>query len=336
MLASALFSGSERHKRFLRFVVEQPLKGQSDKLNEFVLGLEVFNKNDSFDPRVDSIVRVEARRLRQRLKKYYQDEGRLDLIIIQFKARSFVPEFADRAAKSTSLLSRWRRQLFRVAALAAAGTLVVAAVARLLWWKRPPAPHRTGPASILVLPFENLSPAAGQEYLGESIDDALITGLTRVPGLRVISRGSVLQLRQAGNDPLKIAASLDVHYLVEGSVQVRDGRVRISAKMTDVRAGSYIWAHSYERNAARLADVQHELSEAIAEQIRVSLRPGLHDYFERRRAANPEAYAAFLKGQYHWYQQGEGSAEQSLALFQKAISLDPDYAPAWAWLSQSH
>ncbi|HVX66633.1 MAG TPA: hypothetical protein VHA11_08530, partial [Bryobacteraceae bacterium] len=97
ILSSTTFSGSERHRRFLRFVVEQALKGDTDKLNEFVLGFEVFNKSDSFDPRIDSIVRVEARRLRERLRKYYEEEGRNDPLVITLRPRSFAPQFEDRS-----------------------------------------------------------------------------------------------------------------------------------------------------------------------------------------------------------------------------------------------
>ncbi|HWB98396.1 MAG TPA: hypothetical protein VG672_16915, partial [Bryobacteraceae bacterium] len=198
ILSSAAFSGSERHRRFLGFVVNQALKGDTDKLNEFVLGFEVFNKNESFDPRIDSIVRVEARRLRDRLKKYYEDEGRNDPIVISLRPRSFVPEFqepspapAPAAARAGSLRA-WLPS-HKLAAIVMAAVLfgsAVTAVLLSLRWRRPSPPPS---ASILVLPFQNLAPAPGQEALGDAIADALITGLAGGPGLRVISRGSGIQ-----------------------------------------------------------------------------------------------------------------------------------------------
>src|SRR4051794_41158630 len=85
ILASKAFSRSPRISRFLSFVVDQTLAGQEDKLKEYLLGVEVFNRLDSFDPRIDSIVRVEARRLRYKLERYYETEGQTDSVLIQFR-----------------------------------------------------------------------------------------------------------------------------------------------------------------------------------------------------------------------------------------------------------
>jgi hypothetical protein len=96
VLASKTFSRSPRISRFLTFVVEQTLAGQEDKLKEYLLGVEVFNRMDSFDPRIDSIVRVEARRLRYKLERYYEAEGQSDSVLIQFRKGCYVPSFSSR------------------------------------------------------------------------------------------------------------------------------------------------------------------------------------------------------------------------------------------------
>jgi serine/threonine-protein kinase len=145
ILSSKVFSGSERHRKFLRFLVEQALKGSADRLNEFVLGFEVFNKGDSFDPRIDSIVRVEARRLRERLKKYYQEEGRNDSLVITLRPRSFEPEFSEpsQAGKPSKGAGRvWFHSHRRIAVTAAVFVCgIVAAVFALPpWWRRPSPP----------------------------------------------------------------------------------------------------------------------------------------------------------------------------------------------------
>lgn len=98
ILASKTFSRSPRISRFLTFVVDQTLAGQEDKLKEYLLGVEVFNRMDSFDPRIDSIVRVEARRLRYKLERYYETEGQTDSVLIQFRKGCYVPSFANRNA----------------------------------------------------------------------------------------------------------------------------------------------------------------------------------------------------------------------------------------------
>ncbi len=338
IVSSTAFSGSERHRQFLRFVVEQALKGATDKLNEFVLGFEVFNKNESFDPRIDSIVRVEARRLRERLRKYYEEEGRDDPIIITLRPRSFVPAFEDAAAAHAPAGARLR------AWLPSHKTVVVAAVALLCGavgmavflrsrWGRPPRPPS---ASILVLPFQQVAPAANQEWLGDGIADAVITGLAGIPGLRVISRGSGIQVKESGRLPAETAADLKVDYIVEGTVQVRDDRIVVSAKMTNTHTQSYVWAQTLEKEVAALSDLEREITGAIASRIRLPQPPGMRDRIERRRAANGQAYGAFLKGQYYWYQWEDGGVEKSIAYFEEAIRGDPNYAPAWAWLSQGY
>jgi TolB-like protein len=338
ILSSAAFSGSERHRQFLRYVVEQALKGDTDKLNEFVLGFEVFNKGESFDPRIDSIVRVEARRLRERLKRYYEEEGRGDPIVITLRPRSFVPAFEDAAAAHAPAGARLR------AWLPSHKTVVVAVVALLCGavgmavflrsrWGRPPRPPM---ASVVVLPFQQITPAPSQEWLGDGIADAVITGLAGIPGLRVISRGSGIQFQQSGQSPVQAAADLKVDYIVEGTVQVRGDRVLVSAKMTDTHSQSYVWAQTLEKEMAALADLEREITGAIASRIRVPQPPGMRDRIARRRPANGQAYGAFLKGQYYWFQWEDGGVEKSIALFEEALRGDPNYAPAWAWLSQGY
>jgi hypothetical protein len=96
ILGSSTFVRSKRLGRFLRFTVEQCLEGRQGALKEYLVGVEVFNKLETFDPRIDSIVRVEARRLRSKLEKYYQMEGRDDAIVVQFRKGSYVPQILSR------------------------------------------------------------------------------------------------------------------------------------------------------------------------------------------------------------------------------------------------
>ena len=96
ILSSNAFAHSERHSRFLRFVVEQTLQGKGDQLKEYLLGVEVFHRPPSFDPRIDSTVRTEASRLRSRLKEYYEGEGRDDPILIELLKGSYIPLFQKR------------------------------------------------------------------------------------------------------------------------------------------------------------------------------------------------------------------------------------------------
>lgn len=327
LLSSSAFSGSDRHRQFLAYVVGQALTGDTSKLNEFVLGFEVFHRGETFDPRIDSIVRVEARRLRERLKKYYDEEGRGDPIVITLRPRSFVPQFERRAGPETASAPAWRMWLTSHSRMAVilAGLLCLLITAAVLLPRvmRPPGPPES--ASILILPFQTLSPASGQEYLGSAIADSIITGLGGSPGLRIVSKGG----QANASDP-------SADYIVEGTVQIKDSLLRVSVKMTDTRAQSYIWAETREAGLDDRAGLESALTNAIAARVKLPLPPGGGDMVRRRRAASPEAYATFLKGQYYWYQTDRASLEKSLDLFTKVTTLDPEYAPGWAWLSMTY
>ncbi|MFQ5929359.1 MAG: hypothetical protein ACE5MK_06645, partial [Acidobacteriota bacterium] len=109
ILASEIFARAERLSRFLRFAVEQTIQGHGEQIKEYVLGLEVFDRNESYDPRIDPIVRVEAARLRTKLKEYYEKEGLGDPVLIQLNKGSYVPHFQKQRppVSETSLVRQW-------------------------------------------------------------------------------------------------------------------------------------------------------------------------------------------------------------------------------------
>ena len=156
ILSSAVFVRSKRLGRFLRFTVEQCLEGRQSALKEYLVGVEVFNKLETFDPRIDSIVRVEARRLRSKLERYYQTDGREDPVIIQFRKGSYVP------------------------------TLLTREQARSLGQDEVPA--RTGVRAIAVSRFTNLGIEPAYSHFCSGLTDDIIAALTKVPGFRVMAR----------------------------------------------------------------------------------------------------------------------------------------------------
>ncbi|HYP14241.1 MAG TPA: hypothetical protein VEQ63_09980 [Bryobacteraceae bacterium] len=157
ILTSTSFVRSKRLGRFLRFTVEQCLEGRQGALKEYLVGVEVFNKMETFDPRIDSIVRVEARRLRSKLEKYYQTDGSDDGIVIQFRKGSYVPQILTRDQ------------------LNASGLLDGIGV-------------RAGRKSIAVSKFSNLGLDASYAHFCSGLTDDIISALTKVGSLRVMAR----------------------------------------------------------------------------------------------------------------------------------------------------
>lgn len=130
ILASAGFSQSERLSRFLRFAVEETLRGRGEQLKEYLLGVEVFDREESYDPRTDPIVRVEAGRLRSKLAKYYEAEGRADPVVIEFPKGAYVPVFRKRQVPSHAATMRASaRAVLRPKSLILLGLLAVAGIA---------------------------------------------------------------------------------------------------------------------------------------------------------------------------------------------------------------
>jgi len=189
--------------------------------------------------------------------------------------------------------------------------------------------------SIAVLPLDNLSGDPEQEYFVSGMHEALIADLSRISGLKVISRTSTEQYR-GSNKPLpEIGAELGVANLIEGSVFRAGDRVRITVQLIDVATDAYRWAESYERNLTDVLRMQSSVARAIAAQIEVTLTTNEETSLAASAEVDPEAYDFYLKGRFHWYQFSEADLKLALEYFQLAIDEDPGYALAYVGLADA-
>jgi TolB-like protein len=228
ILSSATFIRSKRLGRFLRFTVEQCLEGRQNALKEYLVGVEVFNKLETFDPRIDSIVRVEARRLRSKLERYYQTEGRDDQIVIQFRKGSYVP----------ALLTREQYLSYGFAD----GVT----------------PQRSGKRSIAVSKFTNLGVDPAYAFFCSGITEDIVSALTKIPDFRIVARHTA----PTGADEVK------ADFVLEGSVRKQGDRLRIAAQLIDTGSSVYIWSETYERDLSDAFAVQDEISRSIVTSLR--------------------------------------------------------------------
>jgi TolB-like protein/Tfp pilus assembly protein PilF len=187
--------------------------------------------------------------------------------------------------------------------------------------------------SLAVLPLENLSRDPQQEYFAEGLTEALITTLAKIGELRVISRTSAMLYKGVRKPLREIARELEVDAVVEGTVLRSGHRVRITAQLIDPAKESHLWAESYERNLRDVLDLQSELAQAIAREVRVKLTPQEQAQFAQSRPVEPEAYEAYLKGRYHWNRRSREGLPKGVECFQEAIAKDPAYAAAYAGLA---
>ncbi len=183
--------------------------------------------------------------------------------------------------------------------------------------------RRTALRRLAVLPLENLSGDTAQDYFADGLTEALIAQLARIKALRVTSRTSVMQYRNARRPAAEIAAELGVDALVAGSVLRFGDRVRITAQLIDAASDSHMWSDSYDRDVRDILALQADVARAVAAEIE-----GLTPHDTRTpapRRVNPEAYEAYLKGRHFWNRRTEESMRKGLEAFSYAIDLDPTY-----------
>ncbi|MGH2395581.1 MAG: winged helix-turn-helix domain-containing protein [Terriglobales bacterium] len=224
----------------------------------------------------------------------------------------------------------------RLLALIAGGLALLAVLgfAANSYLRTRPAPAGAGQRRLAVLPFQNLSGDPEQEYFSDGITEEMIAHLSRFDPewLAVIARTSAMTYKGSRKTVAEIGDELHVDYILEGSVRRDAGRVRITAQLVQVRDQSHLWAQSYEREISGIFPIQKEIADSVAREIGLRLGSAA-PAAGHSRAVHPEAHDAFLRGLYLWHA-GDGEAvAESARHFQTAVSLQPDYALAYAWLA---
>lgn len=219
--------------------------------------------------------------------------------------------------------------------------VILAVVAAVLIYAllRRPAPHVSSASArvtLAVLPFENLTGDPAQDYFSDGLTEEMITQLGGlVPDrLGVIARTSAMHYKGTTETAGQISRELKADYLLEGSVRREGSRVRISAQLIRARDQTHLWAQDYDRDLRDYLDLESEISRDVASQIEIKLAAAPAQ--PPRRALNPEAYEAYLKGRYFWNQRSESSYRKAIAAFEQAIALDPQYAQAYAGLADAY
>lgn len=337
--ASEGFASAGRLPHYLRHLVEAALAGQTDRLKESVVGIEFFGRDSSFDPRLDSVVRVEARRLRARLEDYYRGPGREDPIRISLPKGGYVPQFeyvhAAPASAAEPAPGERLTPMPRGWKLAGILTLLAAAGILLGWWQaRSMRRLREAPvATIAVLPFENVGGDPENEYFSEGLTEEILHRLARTPGLRVVARSLTAQYRGKPPSLEDVAVKLNASMLVEGSVRRLGQRLRVTARLVGVRDGATLWAESYERTAADVFAIQDEIAQSIAAALRIQTGATGTGSPAVQRPSSLEAYHLYLRGRQQANMNSAESMARAVRYFEDSLRLDPNYAPALASLS---
>jgi adenylate cyclase len=195
---------------------------------------------------------------------------------------------------------------------------------------------RSAIRSLAVLPFENVSRDPAQEYFADGMTEALISELARLKALRVISRTSAMKYKGVHRALPEIARELAVDAILEGSALLVGKRVRVMVQLVSARSDETLWADRHDGEIEDVLDLQSRIAETVAREIALQVTPREASSIARRRPVNPDAHLEYLKGRYTAAAQSPQAIELSLRHFQRALELDPGYAPAWAGIAQCH
>jgi TolB-like protein/Flp pilus assembly protein TadD len=306
ILLSQQFHNAESQKAFLRYVVNETLAGRGDQLKEYTIGLEVFQRKDSYDPRYDSTVRLKAQKLRWGLAKYYETEGKDDQVCIGFRSRGYQPVFSWKShaasgdPKTTPFEALTNQAVIDISSDARPDFSVVAKDARLAGsprrvWRSPwvlgtlaaviflasvtlawlagsrhwlMRTHRKID-SIAVLPFRTLGGEA--EFLGSGLTADLTDSLARIPGMGVIAPSSASVYKGKAVDVRDVGERLNVRAVLDGSIQQVGNRVRVNLLISDTRNGLPLWSATYDQEVKDIFQTQTDISDTVTNAVRLRL-----------------------------------------------------------------
>ena len=351
---SGPFSQSARRKRFLDYLVTETLEGRGERLKGYTIARDVFERPETFDPLGDPLVRVEAGRLRDKLREYYEAEGQNDPVRIELPKRSYAPLIEIRQP-ATSVAQRdqpeatssdqrqvegdiasqshSRTTAFLAASIIAAFLVLTAGFSAWRWFAPFTAPIQK--ASIAVLPFENRGKELQWDRLSDGITEDIVTDLSHSKDLFVIALDSTLIYKGKSANVRDVGRELGVSYVLQGSIQPIADRVRVTAQLIDARTGSYLWSNRYDRPVADLFKVQSEVTEKIAATLtgwEGALAEAELSLARRKPPNSLSAYDTYLLGMEAKHKVTKEGFDEGERLFRKALAIDPQLARAYVGL----
>ena len=372
ILKSGPFLQSRRRQRFLEYIVTETLAGRGERLKGYNVARDVFDRSEAFDPNVDPTVRMEAGRLRDRLREYYETDGRSDPVRIDLPKGTYTPQLEFRKAEAFETgpegvgtttpdqgadcmqapaartgeqpASSFKPGLrWQIAVPAVALTLLLGAALNR-WVPTPIAAVEDpvvevsqGPA-IAVLPFLNVSDDPKQEYFSDGLTEDIMTELSRAGDLRVLAHNTTFRYKGQAVDAMKLGRDLKVRYVLEGSIRRTEDRLRVTAQLIDTESGTLIWADRFDREIADVFLVQDDIVSQIVGKIAGGY--GVIESTEAKSATRKspneiQAYDLVLRARNAMVEYNSETIRSAKESLRQAIALDPLNARArreMAWM----
>lgn len=322
ILASPAFVRAGRVRDFLQFVVTETLAGKADGIKESVVAIEVFHRTSDFDARIDSVVRVEAHKLRDRLRTYYATEGAADSVVIEVPKGAYVPSFRYSASDRPRHFLTTRTALWLAVAAASVLTLVVIASG---WGTYRPKPL----GSVAVVAFSTPENDTTLAELASALSEDISAALSQLATLRVIAPTSATQVRPGESAPAA-GQRLHVEALITGSLRRTSTGVRFTVELLQARDGAKLYGQTWDRDTVALLDMSGEVASALA---RFSGHP-LPSYLPV--AATLPVQQLYWRARTARRLRSEADLQRAIAWYQQAASRDPAFSRAWAGLAEAY
>src|SRR5262245_6944351 len=333
-LNSAPFQHSRRRQRFLEYIISETLAGRGERLKGYNIALAVFDRTETFDSNIDPTVRMEAGRLRDRLREYYETDGRDDPVRIELPKGTYIPLIEFRPAPARDPRPA-RAAPIKQLMLAGAVLLIITASLWGLssWFSAPSLPEKP---SIAILPFYNIGAEPQWERFADGITGDIIADLSHHKSFIVIARGSTEVYKRKPTDIRQIGRDLNVKYVMEGSIQSFGERIRVTAQLIEAASGHQVWSERYDRPVDDLFSVQNEVTQRIAatlDGMEGAVAEAERRLLRRKPPANLSAYDTLLLADGSYYAQvTKENLLKAEDLYRKALKLDPQLARAYVGL----
>ena len=340
VLASDTFAEVFRLKKFLDYSVRETMEGRGDRLKGFVIACEVFEKDDPSDAQTTTVVRVEAGRLRRRLKDYYENEGKDDPIRISMPKGGYSVLFTGNEGTRTLRASQGSlatgKPLFRRPFAWLAVFALIALVVFLSSLKDRDASGKLtvlpdNRPAIAVIPFENMTGEPDGDSFSTGLTEDIVIDLGSVSEMDVISTSSVLQYKGTQLSPQEVGVQLGVGYVLEGSVRQLTPGLRVTARLGDTVTGRQLWAERFESQAGDVATLQEELARKVVSSLSINLPEKRADRFGQRYTSNKQAWFLYKQAM-NLANPPSDTARLQLALqaFEQVSEMDPGFAGGYA------
>jgi adenylate cyclase len=315
LAVSPTFVQAERLVKFLRFVIKNVLADHSDQLNQYAIAMEVYNRGETFDPATDSIVRVDAGRLRTKLREYYDTCGHSDQVRFELPKGTYVVRIhlGPSVKNNTPSIDQCAgNDNQKIAQNSTIGSMEID--------KRP------GKFSIAILPFEVISKNTEDHELADGITTEIIDELGRAATCEVVSRRSAFVYKGLNIDARKVAWELDVDYVLEGCLRHAGDRLRVTVALIDAQSGRQVWTELYDRTPGNFLELQDNIGHAITAALGGALRWAATERAQHIPAEHLDPIGLVHRATGMLFRYSHHTSEESEQLVRLALEQDADLA----------